>query len=42
VPDLAERDVYVCGPEQWADDVRRTALAAGLPAGCFHVECFGW
>jgi ferredoxin-NADP reductase len=42
VPDLAERDVYVCGPEQWADDVRRTALAAGLPAGRFHVECFGW
>ncbi|MDQ1722927.1 MAG: hypothetical protein QOI26_2661 [Pseudonocardiales bacterium] len=42
VPDLAERDVYVCGPEPWADDVRRTTQAAGLPAGHFHVESFGW
>ena len=24
VPDIAERDVYVCGPEAWAEDVRRT------------------
>ena len=31
VPDLAERDVYVCGPDAWADDVRRSALALGLP-----------
>jgi ferredoxin-NADP reductase len=42
VPDVADRDVYVCGPEPWADDVRRTALAAGLPAHRFHVESFGW
>jgi predicted ferric reductase len=42
VPDLADRDVYVCGPEQWAEDVRRTTEAAGLPADRFHVESFGW
>jgi predicted ferric reductase len=42
VPDVADRDVYVCGPEPWAEDVRRTALAAGLPADRFHVESFGW
>jgi predicted ferric reductase len=42
VPDLAERDVYVCGPENWAADVRRTTEAAGLPADRFHVESFGW
>ncbi len=42
VPDLAERDVYVCGPEAWADDVRRSALALGLPPDRFHVESFGW
>jgi predicted ferric reductase len=42
VPDVAERDVYVCGPEGWAEDVRRTAEAAGLPADRFHVESFGW
>lgn len=42
VPDLAERDVYVCGPDAWADDVRRSALALGLPPDRFHVESFGW
>jgi ferredoxin-NADP reductase len=42
VPDLAERDVYVCGPEAWAEDVRRTTEAAGLPADRCHVESFGW
>jgi ferredoxin-NADP reductase/DMSO/TMAO reductase YedYZ heme-binding membrane subunit len=41
-PDIAERDVYVCGPEPWADDVRRTTEAAGLPTDRFHVESFGW
>jgi ferredoxin-NADP reductase len=42
VPDVAERDVYVCGPEPWAQDVRRAALAAGVPAERFHAESFGW
>jgi len=42
VPDIADRDVYVCGPQPWADDVRRTTEAAGLPADRFHVESFGW
>jgi predicted ferric reductase len=42
VPDLADRDVYVCGPEPWAAEVRRTTEAAGLPADRFHVESFGW
>jgi ferredoxin-NADP reductase len=42
VPDIAERDVYVCGPQAWAEDVRRTTEAAGLPADRFHVESFGW
>jgi predicted ferric reductase len=42
IPDLADRDVYVCGPDEWAEQVRRSATAAGLPAGQFHVESFGW
>lgn len=42
VPDIADRDVYVCGPEEWADDVRRTASAAGVPGDRFHAESFGW
>ena len=42
VPDLAHRDVYVCGPRQWADEFGRTALAAGLPPEHLHIETFAW
>jgi predicted ferric reductase len=42
IPDLAERDVYVCGPTPWAEAVRRTTEAAGLPPEHFHVETFSW
>ncbi|WFG44216.1 ferric reductase-like transmembrane domain-containing protein [Pseudonocardia alni] len=41
-PDLAHRDVYVCGPEVWTGLVLRTLTAAGVPAGRVHVEHFGW
>jgi predicted ferric reductase len=42
VPDLAHRDVYVCGPQEWTEQVRSAALAAGLPPQHLHVETFGW
>jgi predicted ferric reductase len=42
VPDIAERDVYVCGPEQWTALVRRTLLAAGLSPDHIHLETFAW
>jgi len=42
VPDLAARDVYVCGPTPWTDAVRRAVQAAGLPPEQLHVENFGW
>jgi ferredoxin-NADP reductase len=42
VPDLAHRDVYVCGPEGWTEQVRRTAIAAGVPPEQLHVETFRW
>ncbi len=42
VPDLADRDVFVCGPEAWVADVRRIATAAGLPPEHLHVETFRW
>jgi predicted ferric reductase len=42
VPDLAERDVYVCGPPGWTDAFTRSATGAGLPADQLHVETFGW
>ncbi len=42
VPDIAERDVYVCGPAAWAEAVRRAARAAGVPERRIHTEAFGW
>jgi ferredoxin-NADP reductase len=42
VPDLAERDVYVCGPEEWIETVRRVTQAAGLPPDRLHIERFRW
>ena len=42
VPDLAERDVFVCGPQAWADLVCADLLRAGLPPEHLHLETFGW
>jgi ferredoxin-NADP reductase len=42
IPDLAERDVFVCGPSAWTDGVERLALAAGVPGARIHSESFGW
>jgi ferredoxin-NADP reductase/DMSO/TMAO reductase YedYZ heme-binding membrane subunit len=42
VPDIAERDVFVCGPERWTALVRATLTAAGLPEDRLHLETFGW
>lgn len=42
LPDLAEYDVFCCGPAVWTDLVVRDLLRCGLPAGQLHVETFGW
>jgi predicted ferric reductase len=42
VPDVADRDVYVCGPEAWTEHVVRALVAAGLPAEQLHLETFRW
>jgi predicted ferric reductase len=42
VPDIAERDVYVCGPEPWTAMVCRCVEAAGVPAERLHIENFAW
>ncbi|MEO6510217.1 MAG: oxidoreductase, partial [Nocardioides sp.] len=42
LPDLPERDVYVCGPPPWADSLSTSLLAAGLPVAQLHVETFAW
>ena len=42
VPDVADRDVYVCGPGPWSDLVLRDLRAAGVPEQHIHLETFGW
>jgi predicted ferric reductase len=40
VPDVAERDVFVCGPPAMADAIRRSLGAAGVPRRHVHLERF--
>ena len=40
VPDIAERDVYLCGPPGMTDAVLRNVRAAGVPRRNVHVERF--
>ena len=42
VPDIAEHDVYVCGPEAWTAAVVASAQAVGVTRGRIHTESFAW
>jgi ferredoxin-NADP reductase len=42
VPDVAERDVFLCGPTVWTDGVAELLAAAGVPPTHIHTESFGW
>jgi len=42
VPDVADRDVYVCGPAGFGADVLTAAAKLGVPADQIHVEEFGF
>jgi ferredoxin-NADP reductase len=42
VPDIADRDVYVCGPEPWTELVLAALLRAGVPPYLVHLETFAW
>jgi predicted ferric reductase len=42
IPDLAEREVFLCGPTAWTTGFERLALAAGVPEERIHTESFGW
>jgi predicted ferric reductase len=42
VPDLAERDAYMCGPPGLMSAVRRSLQTAGLPAEQLHEERFSF
>jgi predicted ferric reductase len=42
IPDVADRDVYLCGPAAWIDGIQGLMTAAGVPDECIHTESFGW
>jgi ferredoxin-NADP reductase len=42
VPDIAEHDVFICGPDAWSDAVVEAAVAAGVPRSRVHLERFTW
>jgi ferredoxin-NADP reductase len=42
VPDVAERDVYVCGPAGFSASVERAARACGTPPAQVHQEAFAF
>ncbi|MFD4554488.1 ferric reductase-like transmembrane domain-containing protein [Streptomyces sp. NPDC058469] len=42
VPDIADRDIYVCGPTTWITAVRKAARGAGAHRDSVHTEEFAW
>jgi predicted ferric reductase len=42
VPDIRERDVYLCGPVSMMQRVEGSLRALGLPAGRIHAERFAY
>jgi ferredoxin-NADP reductase len=42
VPDIAARDVYVCGPEGFMTEVVDAAFRSGVPMEAIHQEAFGF
>ena len=40
VPDVADREVYLCGPRPWAHQVKRTLRELHIPASAIHTEDF--
>jgi predicted ferric reductase len=41
-PDIADADVYVCGPAGWATNVLSAARSAGVREDQLHYERFDW
>jgi predicted ferric reductase len=42
VADIADRDVYICGPAQWAKLVEHSLQRCGVPSHQIHSETFEW
>jgi ferredoxin-NADP reductase len=41
-PQVAGSQVYVCGPDAWAEAARVAARSAGVPDEHLHTEQFAW
>ena len=41
VPDAADRDVFLCGPDGLMERTRRNLLGLGVPPERIHLEAFG-
>ena len=41
-PALVASDVYVCGPQVWAETILAEARACGAPEEHIHIEEFAW
>jgi predicted ferric reductase len=42
VPELAEHDVFICGPDDWTDAARTAVVRVGVPPEHIHEERFAW
>ncbi len=42
VPDVRERDVFLCGPISMMDAVQRSLRVLGVPAAQIHSERFAY
>jgi len=42
IPDVAEREAYLCGPPPWMAAVRTSLREAGMPDHLIHSEEFAW
>lgn len=42
VPDLGDREIYLCGPGPWMTQVKQTLSALKIPSASIHAEEFAW
>jgi predicted ferric reductase len=42
IPQIADADVFACGPSAWVDALRHDASTSGLREAAFHAEFFTW
>jgi ferredoxin-NADP reductase len=41
-PQIAESDVFICGPVAWTRSVEKSLHQLGIPAKQIHAEEFAW